>query len=214
MQVGTLHIQRAQSVIEAYDWQYLLDDYIRLVKSTDAVLEIGSSTLDRTRELASRCASLTGVEYFAERVPADFANVRYIHGNWERLSDVIPAGSIDLAVSSHVIEHVPNDLLALEELHKVLKPGGAALLTTPNRKRLIRAIIEAVSKERQFPWWEHQREYVEDDLVRLIARSPFTQYTIDPVGVGLQGGPLHLYLDLVPQGLRRFANVWLIKLTR
>ena len=45
----------------------------------------------------------------------------------------IPFGgdSFDLILCSHVLEHVPDDRRALEELHRVLKPDGVALLQHP-----------------------------------------------------------------------------------
>lgn len=42
----------------------------------------------------------------------------------------VPAGSYDLVICSHVLEHV-DDRLALAEMHRVLRSGGAALLMTP-----------------------------------------------------------------------------------
>lgn len=61
-------------------------------------------------------------------------------------------------VSFQVIEHIQDDFLFLKEIHRVLKPGGIALITTPNRK---------MSLSRN-PW--HIREYLADDLKSLAAK--------------------------------------------
>ena len=45
----------------------------------------------------------------------------------------LPDGSFDLILCSHVLEHVPNDRTAISELHRVLRPGGTALVLTPYR---------------------------------------------------------------------------------
>ena len=37
----------------------------------------------------------------------------------------------DLILCSHVLEHVPDDMNALAELHRILKPGGIALILVP-----------------------------------------------------------------------------------
>jgi SAM-dependent methyltransferase len=44
-----------------------------------------------------------------------------------------PDGSFDIVVSNHVIEHTRSPQRHLQEIHRVLKPGGVAYLATPNR---------------------------------------------------------------------------------
>lgn len=39
--------------------------------------------------------------------------------------------SIDLVIASHVLEHVDDDKAALEEVYRVLRPGGVAILLVP-----------------------------------------------------------------------------------
>jgi SAM-dependent methyltransferase len=63
--------------------------------------------------------------------------------NLERLS--FPDSSLDVAIASDVLEHVRRDDLALEEIHRVLSPGGAFLFTVPHartmRETLIRRLV-------------------------------------------------------------------------
>lgn len=44
--------------------------------------------------------------------------------------------SFDLVLCSHVLEHIPNDKKALEEIYRVLKPNGKAILLVPLDKKL------------------------------------------------------------------------------
>ena len=67
----------------------------------------------------------------------------------------------DLVVSFQVIEHIEDDALFLQEIHRVLKPGGTALLTTPNRR---------LSLTRN-PW--HIREYLPNELKELAEKYFF-----------------------------------------
>ena len=195
-----------------YDWQSLLQSYRECTKPSSTVLEIGASSKTHTEELSKYCQRLIGIELMPERTPKSFGNVEYITGDWQCLSDFLPKESIDVAVSSHVIEHVIDDRKALKELFKVLKPGGVALINTPNRGRLTRAVIEIFAGPRKFPYWEHQREYVESDIVHLLASSPFKKYEIVPLVFGLHGGPVYCYLAVPPKSFRKYSNFWEIRL--
>ena len=43
----------------------------------------------------------------------------------------LPGDSVDVILTPHVLEHVPDTALALHELHRVLRPGGWLLLQVP-----------------------------------------------------------------------------------
>ncbi len=75
----------------------------------------------------------------------------------------------DSVVSFQVIEHIRDDLFFLQEIHRVLKPGGIALLTTPNRR---------MSLTRN-PW--HVREYLAGEL-RALASKVFSDVTLKGIG--------------------------------
>jgi 2-polyprenyl-3-methyl-5-hydroxy-6-metoxy-1,4-benzoquinol methylase len=68
----------------------------------------------------------------------------------------------DCVVSFQVIEHIQDDRLFLKEIHRVLKVGGVALITTPNR---------SMSLTRN-PW--HIREYLPEEL-KSLASSIFSR---------------------------------------
>jgi ubiquinone/menaquinone biosynthesis C-methylase UbiE len=193
----------------AYDWRHLLAECERYVSKSAVALEIGASTPSRTAAVAGLCDRVIAIEYFRERIPpVSPPNVTYIQGDWQSLSDVVEPDSIDIAFSTHVIEHIPDDERALNELYAVLRPGGVAIINTPNRKRLTRAVAEVFTGERKFPWWEHIREYTESDLIELVMRTKFRRYHVEPVAVGVQGGPFWIYSTTVPRILRRFATFW------
>lgn len=54
--------------------------------------------------------------------------------------------SIDILISSEVVEHLPNPLPALKEMQRVLKPNGYAMVTTPNPRNLPEMLGYALDK--------------------------------------------------------------------
>lgn len=42
----------------------------------------------------------------------------------------LKAGSVDSILATEVLEHLANPILAIEEMHRVIKPGGRCILTT------------------------------------------------------------------------------------
>tara|TARA_R110002050_G_scaffold150928_2_gene277872 strand:+ start:2952 stop:3728 length:777 start_codon:yes stop_codon:yes gene_type:complete len=71
--------------------------------------------------------------------------------------DNLKDDSFDTVVSFQVIEHIQNDKKYLEEIYRVLKPGGMALISTPN-------IRFSLTRN---PW--HIREYTPAQLKELCA---------------------------------------------
>ncbi len=63
--------------------------------------------------------------------------------------------AFDSLVSFQVIEHIEDDTLFLKEIHRVLRPNGIGLITTPNR-------LMSLSRN---PW--HVREYTGEALAAL-----------------------------------------------
>jgi SAM-dependent methyltransferase len=47
----------------------------------------------------------------------------------------VPSESEDFIVCSHVLEHLANPLRAIDDFHRVLRPGGTLLILLPDRRR-------------------------------------------------------------------------------
>lgn len=76
--------------------------------------------------------------------------------------------SFDYALAIGVLEHVPNESGSLEELHRVLKPGGQLLLFfAPNRWSYTEAIMRKMGKP------AHERTYTRRELRCLVASKGF-----------------------------------------
>ena len=80
--------------------------------------------------------------------------------------------SYDLILCNHVLEHIPNDLKAMKELYRVLKPRGTAILQVPieeGRENTFEddSIIDQQERTRIFGQYDHVRVYGQDYYNRL-----------------------------------------------
>lgn len=94
-----------------------------------------------------------------------------------------PDGSFDAILCIHVLEHVPEDRAAMRELHRVLRPGGWAIVMVPLDLTLPTtfedpSIVTPEERERAFWQADHVRLYGPDFPDRL-RQAGFT-VTVDP----------------------------------
>jgi ubiquinone/menaquinone biosynthesis C-methylase UbiE len=124
------------------------------------VLEVGCGEGRGISILTEHARSFTAVDKIKpvmDELQKKYPSGRFISMNIPPLS-AIPDNAYDLVVSFQVIEHIQDDALFLKEIHRVMKPGATALLTTPNRK---------MSLSRN-PW--HIREYLPTELKGLAEK--------------------------------------------
>ena len=109
------------------------------VPSGGTALDLGCGIGRVARYLAPHCGLLWAVdasprmlELAGERLAA-LTNVRYARCVDTRVPDV-PDSSVDLAYALLVLQHLEREdaFLLLEELRRVLKPGGRLVVTFPN----------------------------------------------------------------------------------
>lgn len=66
------------------------------------------------------------------------------------------AGSFDRVVARHMLYHVPDIALALDEFRRVLRPGGRLLVTTNSERSMphITSLLQELLSVHGFPEWE------------------------------------------------------------
>ncbi|MBU3935368.1 class I SAM-dependent methyltransferase [Patescibacteria group bacterium] len=197
-----------------YDWRHLMSVYKDIVKQSDTVVEIGASAVTKTDELSHYCQKVIGIEYFPQRLPKNHHNITYLQGDWQNLTKYIKPKTVNILIASHVIEHIENDTRAINETYKVLKKNGIAIILTPNRKRLAKRFIELFFGKQVFPSGEHQREYIESEIIHLINKSEFKKFLINPVIIGIHNGRFAFFSEQVPLSLKKFSNYWEIILKK
>lgn len=140
-----------------------------------------------------RFERLKNIDYITADIESPLAKVKMdIHQ--------IPfdANTFDVAFCNHVMEHVDDDIKAMSELHRVLKPGGWAIIQSPqdwSRATTFEDSSITDPKERERLFWQ-------DDHVRLFGRD---------YGQRLEKGGFNVTEDrfvmdeLTPEEVKRFA---------
>lgn len=78
----------------------------------------------------------------------------------------------DFILCNHVLEHIPNDTKAMEELYRVLKPGGIAILQIPqdlSKEKTFEddSITDPKERAKIFGQYDHVRVYGRDYFEKL-----------------------------------------------
>jgi SAM-dependent methyltransferase len=128
-----------EAAIEANHWWFIGRRLLfsEMIKGFDLprdakILDVGTSTGTNLRLLRDLgFTRITGVDQ--SPVAIQFCADKGL--GQVKLGDVcalpFPDQSFDLILATDIIEHVADDLVALRELHRVLKPGQPLLLTVP-----------------------------------------------------------------------------------
>jgi ubiquinone/menaquinone biosynthesis C-methylase UbiE len=155
--------------IFAYSW--VTDHFL---KPGDHVLEIGSGEGYGSALMAKKAGRVTAIDAGEDAIA--HASSKYSAVNLDfRTHDgehlPFPDAGFDKVVSFQVIEHVKDPLAFLKEAARVLKPGGSAYLTTPNRVHRL--------KKGQKPWYKfHITEFSAAGISGLLA-AVFGKYEVN-----------------------------------
>ena len=82
------------------------------------------------------------------------------------------SSTFDFVIANHVLEHVQDELQALRELYRVLKPGGLAILQTPYCSKLKHTFYdEGIDSDQS-----RLQAYGQEDHVRLYGADIFERF--------------------------------------
>ena len=115
--------------------------------------------------LAARFRQCLGLTY----ITADLSNPRAMV-KMDITNIEYPDQSFDAILCSHVLEHVSDDRKAMQELHRVLKSDGWAILLVPITAETTYedfSIVDPQERRKAFGQHDHVRRYGPDYLDRL-----------------------------------------------
>lgn len=166
--------------------QYLqLKDYSKIIDFVDVkekgiLLEIGSYAGIFLNEAKKRGWDVIGIEPLD--IPALYAEKRYgikvIREYFEQAG--LQNETIDVIVSCHVIEHVPDPVAFVMKAFALLKPGGNLILETPDYNSLMFKLLK--HRERSVRCDGHIFFFTKKTLTKLVENNGFSVLKHEKVG--------------------------------
>lgn len=194
--------------------------YARTLAAGKRVLDAGCGEGYNTHRLTDVAAHVTGIDYSREAIEFCRQNWRAANLKFEHVDLTRPQGfeeTFDLVLNFQVLEHIPDDHAFLGALRSRLAPGGALLLTTPNRLMSfsenpyhvreytaaeLRTLLEGVFASVDMRGMRGNAKVVAFDEARR--RSVERILRLDPLGLR----------RMLPQGLINFAFARLAAIVR
>ena len=154
------------------------------INSESSILDVATGTGDVAFEIAERYnANIIGLDYAEGMITVAkkkalqkkiSGKITFIQGDGENLP--FEDNSYDVIFCNHVLEHIPDDDKAMEELYRILKPNGMAILQIPqdlNREKTFEdnSITDSKERARIFGQYDHVRIYGRDYFEKLRSKG-------------------------------------------
>jgi ubiquinone/menaquinone biosynthesis C-methylase UbiE len=188
----------------------VLGDFIDLSKCD--VLDIGTGSGYTAQDLARKSRSLLSIDVIDERKAREGYEFTLFSGLRLPFED----NKFDIVISNHVLEHVQNQKMHIEEMARVLKKGGVAYLATPNKLWF----VESHYRLPFLSWLPENmanlylkaakgRSYHDihllfyPKLIKLVQ----TKFKIDDLSIRIIRDPLRYKVDIFPKMQFLFKNI-------
>lgn len=146
----------------------------RLFTLLQPLLNNGIKVLDFSppRSLYRKLRKMPQIEY----TPTDFAGEFLASKNLDITHLDLENNSYDLIICYHVLEHIEEDMLAMRELFRVLRPQGSCFIQTPFKEGDIyenSAVKTAEERKEHFGQEDHVRVYSAEGLTQRLTSVGF-----------------------------------------
>lgn len=203
--------------------------------SRSSMADIGCSRGHITQRLAAEFAFVVGLDLDNE-VPPGGRTFHYVQADGCFLP--LASSAFDVVLANHVLEHVSSAERMLDEVWRVLRPGGICYLACPNRLTLVEphyrlpflSWLPPAIADRYVRWCGRGEKYLDHmptywQLKRLTRRFRVRDQTVEVLRRPerfLEGDPLNASLRRVvahcPSWILRvllpFAPVWIVILCK
>jgi len=178
------------------EWQHW---YLPYIAADAVVLDIGCANGMHTLACARQCHTVYGFDYNpkqlaiarAKATEAGLTNVQLAEDNVEAHWDFAD-GQFDTVLFLDVLEHLYERDRVLQEVHRVLKPGGLLLLSIPQRETAWKRLRASVGLP-AYADPDHKFEYSRGDVETMLADNYFEGMEMTPT---VYDTPLAGWIDL------------------
>ncbi len=161
-----LDLTRQNELREAYrarhpGWQPATEVYAALVRGQlqphSRVLDLGCGRGGLVEQLDHPLAATVGIDPDLDSLRQHRLPLPRAQANSSGLP--LPAGAIDVAFASWLLEHLPQPAHDFAELARVLRPGGAFVFVTPNRRHPLALFNRLLGRAGRAQRWLVSRLY-------------------------------------------------------
>jgi SAM-dependent methyltransferase len=153
-------------------------------------------------EIYSKIADVFGVE--PDRAAHEFVTKKGLRVFESGESFLHKNPPVNVVTMFHVIEHLYNPSLILQEVKDVLAPGGILVIETPNSKDVLLSKYESKAFSEFTYWSHHPMLHSNSSLEKLLTRTGFEIL----VNTGIQRYSLNNHLYWLSMGKPGGHKVW------
>lgn len=153
------------------------------LRKSDTVLDLGCGEGTLTFMLGRKTKQVIGVDIGEEGVEEARYKARELEGrvdavfHCEKIEKLgLAANSIDKVFSFSVIEHIPNYLDVMEELSRILTPGGELIVSVDSFTD-----IDAKHRDLHQARFDVQKYFSKDELRDILEQFGFVDISIKPI---------------------------------
>jgi 2-polyprenyl-3-methyl-5-hydroxy-6-metoxy-1,4-benzoquinol methylase len=130
--------------------------------------------------LFDNASTLTLVDVALTPELIEAPGIHAITGHLPEVLDALADMSADLVVCNSVLEHLWEPELTLEHVHRILRPGGTAMINVPSwrGKRFLEIAAFRLGVSPAAEMDDHKRYYDPRDLWPLLVRAGFVPHNI------------------------------------
>jgi ubiquinone/menaquinone biosynthesis C-methylase UbiE len=173
------------------------------------IIEVGCGDGSFTRNLANFSSAVTAIDISEVQIEENAASMPAIRFLQHDVAEPFPFAdeSFEVVWCSEVLEHLFNPLFAMQEMHRILKPGGKLLVTVPYHGVFKNMLITLFRWDEHFsPSNPHIRFYTKSTLEGMTREAGFSSIDTRTCGMGLPLRDLFVPTNLLLRAIKHPAG--------